>query len=305
MTLSQFYRTYDKEISRKIHQALNEDSIANDVTSSLVLGDKSHKDVAEITCKENCVLAGIHIVKKVFDQLNSNIRVRNIFQDGDEIPANTHVIIIEGPIYDILRAERTALNFLQRMSGIATITSKFVRRLKYKNSKILHTRKTTPNFRLFEVAAVKIGGGDFHRLSLNSAVLIKDNHIKAAGSIEAALSNCTNPESPPERGAPRARWEPIEIEVQSMSQLREVLTCGKGIVQTVLLDNFTPWKTLKAVRMIKKNGMKIELSGGINEKNFDRLQHAGIDFYSIGMLTHSYKSINFSMDIVGPKIRTK
>lgn len=302
MTINQFYRTYDKQISRKIHEALLEDSAANDVTSSLVLHDKSSKADAEIICKEGCILAGIYIIKKVFHQLNPRIHFRSFHADGDVVPADSRVITIEGPIYDILRAERTALNFLQRMSGIATITSKFVRRLKYKSSKILHTRKTTPNFRLFEVAAVKIGGGDFHRLSLNSAVLIKDNHIKAAGSIGAALGNCANPKSRLERSARRTGWVPIEVEVQSMSQLREVLTYGKGIVQTVMLDNFAPSKILKAVRIIKKNGMKIELSGGINEKNFDRLQHHAIDFYSIGMLTHSYRSIDFSMDIVGRKL---
>jgi len=292
MTLSQFYRTYDKEISKKIQEALREDSVSNDVTSSLVLGDKSHKDVAEITCKENCILAGIHIVKKVFSELNSDIRVRNIFQDGDKIPANTRVIIIEGAIYDILRAERTALNFLQRMSGVASITWKFVRQLKYRNSKILHTRKTSPNFRLFEAAAVKIGGGDFHRLSLGSAILIKDNHIRAVGSVKAVLQRCQ------ESLQTTRSASGVEIEVQSMSQLEEVLSYGKGIVQTVMLDNFAVSEILEAVHLIKKAGMKVELSGGISEKNFGRHQFPGIDFYSIGMLTHSYKSINFSLDIL-------
>jgi len=173
------------------------------------------------------------------------------------------------------------------MSGIATLTKKYVKLLKYKDSHILHTRKTTPNFRVFEIAAVKTGGGDFHRLSLSSAVMVKDNHIEACGSVENVLKVLKKWKLYPNR---------LEIEVKNMNELETVVQHGKGLVKIVMLDNFSELFLDKAVKILKKNSFKIEISGGINEKNFMKNQKKGIDYYSIGALTHSYKSADFSLE---------
>jgi nicotinate-nucleotide pyrophosphorylase (carboxylating) len=190
----------------------------------------------------------------------------------------------------LLAGERTALNFIQRMSGIATLTDKFVKKLKYPGSKILHTRKATPNFRVFEIAAVKTGGGDFHRQDLSSAVMIKDNHIEAAGSISKIF------QSLPNSSVPAGKRERFEIEVKSLKEIEEVVKFGKQLTKIVMLDNFKPAAIGHAIGILKKNGFKIEVSGGINLENFAKIQQNGIDYYSVGALTHSYKSVDFSLD---------
>ena len=176
------------------------------------------------------------------------------------------------------------------MSGIATFTNSFVKLLKYKGAKILHTRKTTPGFRLFEVAAVKTGGGDFHRLSLMSAVMIKDNHIEALNGIELTMDFLLR------QTIPFVLKQKFEIEVKTFKELDAVVKYGKGLVEVVMLDNFKPLNLPKAIKILKNNGFKIELSGGINMQNFSQYQQKGVDFYSIGALTHSYKSCDFSLE---------
>ena len=293
MTINEFYRVYNKEITVKISDALREDSVNNDITSKLLIAGKlqpSKKITVKLFCRESCILAGIDILKRVFLEVDKRISFKQFYNDGNKVAANTVIMKISGSPYNILRAERTALNFIQRMSGIATLTSSFVRRLKHKRAKILHTRKTTPNFRLFEAAAVKIGGGDFHRLNLGSAFLIKDNHIKVSGSISVILKQFG------ERHPLTRNRKIIEIEVKFLSELKEVIAFGKSLIKIVMLDNF-PWLNLQeAIKLLEKQSFKIELSGGINEKNFRQLQYKGIDFYSIGMLTHSYKSVDFSLE---------
>ncbi len=290
MTFREFYIKYRREIDRAVSDALKEDKVSNDVTTSLFFdGSKTNKLIrARLLCKEDCILAGIEVFKKVFKQLYPLTVFKDYYREGVRVRNKTIVLEVKAPLSILLEGERTALNFLQRMSGIATLTGEFVKNLKYKDAKILHTRKTTPNFRLFELAAVKIGGGDFHRFDLGTSVMIKDNHIAAAGGIEKALKIIKK-----KKEFVRNRFE---IEVKSMHELRQVIRKCKAIVKIVMLDNFNKNKISEAVKLLKENNIKIEISGGINLNNFNSLQKKGIDFYSIGMLTHSYKSVDFSLE---------
>jgi len=292
MTLKQFYKKYDKQFDAAIKNALIEDRVRNDITTSLFFKGKDGDKIinAKLLCKEDCVLAGLDIFKRVFRTLNPAVRFRGPFKDGQRVRNKTIVLEIKSSLRTLLEGERTSLNFLQRMSGIATLTDKFVKNLKYRDSRILHTRKTTPNFRLFELAAMKIGGGDFHRFDLSSSVMIKDNHIEALGSIGEVI-RIINRKKLTNKQKPR-----FEIEVKSISELKRVLKETKNYVRIVMLDNF-PRKDIRlAVSLLKKHKIKTELSGGINLNNFKNIQIKGIDYYSVGMLTHSYKSIDFSLE---------
>lgn len=292
MTLRQYYKKHDKEINAAISSALREDNVNNDVTTKLLLNgaEGSKKLTAVLLCKENCVLAGLDIFKKVYRAVDKNARFKTFKPDGAKLKKGDKVLEVISTRKNLLAGERTALNFLQRMSGAATLTNEYVKKLKYKNSKILHTRKTTPNFRVFELAAVKTGGGDFHRNSLESYVMIKDNHIAARGGINNVLNFLkTNKIS-------NKLKQKFEIEVKNLVELKAVIKSGKGIVKTVMLDNFPPGSIVLAIQLLKKHGFKIEISGGLNLRNFDKYQRKGVDFYSIGGLTHSYKSIDFSLE---------
>lgn len=289
MTLSNYYRLYSKEIDLSIERALKEDRVYNDITTALLLkGKPGEKKISAILlCKEDCVVSGLEIFKRVYRKIDPGAYVTFFYKDGDKIRNKQAAGIVKSSLKNLLIGERIALNYLQRMSGIATITSKYVKLLKYKDSRILHTRKTTPNFRVFEIAAVKTGGGDFHRFSLSSAVMVKDNHIEACGGIESTLIALRKGRFKPDK---------LEVEVKNMKELDSVIKLGKGLVKIVMLDNFKDADLDEAVKKLKKNGFKIEISGGINEKNFIKKQKRGIDYYSIGALTHSYNSANFSLE---------
>jgi len=292
MTLREFYRKYSNQIEQNIIRALNEDRVRNDITTHLLFETSRSNAIitAELLSKENCVLAGIEIFKKVYKLLDRRARFVEYFKDGDRIRNKSIVLKVKAPLNVLLAGERVSLNFLQRMTGIATLTNEFVNRLKYRNAKILHTRKTTPNFRIFEAAAVKIGGGDFHRLDMGSAVMVKDNHIIAAGSLSKVLDSL-NKKKLNSRVTNR-----FEVEVKTARELRTVIEKGKRFVRIVMLDNFPEGQLEEAVKLIKGNGMQVEISGGVNLKNFNKLQKKGVDYYSIGMLTHSYKSVDFSLE---------
>ena len=292
MELKQYYKINNREIGLKIKQALAEDNIKNDVTTNLLLKGKTGniKLKAVLLCKQDCILAGIEIFKQTYKLIDKNVRFKEYAIDGQFIKKGKKVLEITASRSVLLRGERTALNFLQRMSGIAAMTNSFVKLLKNKNSKILHTRKTTPNFRVFEAAAVKTGGGDFHRLNLSSAVMIKDNHIEALGGMADTLDFLLR------KNIPYRLKQKFEIEVKSMNELELVIKYGRGIIKIVMLDNFKPGQLKKAISLLKANKFKIELSGGINASNFAKYQQKGVDFYSLGALTHSYKSCDFSLE---------
>lgn len=292
MTLSGYYKLHETDIYRALVNALKEDRVKHDVTTSLLFNTKDDKNLstAQLLCKEDCILAGINVFEKIFKILYPQTVFKRYFKEGSRIRNKSVVLEVKSPLRILLEGERTALNFLQRMSGIATLTDIFVRKLKYKDAQILHTRKTTPNFRLFELAAVKTGGGDFHRFDLSSAVMIKDNHIAAAGSIDKTLDKVKKNMT---EGKLNNRFE---IEVKNMAELERVVKKAKDIVKIVMLDNFNKSQIQDAVKLLMKYKIKTELSGGINLKNFDLLQQKGINYYSIGMLTHSYKSVDFSLE---------
>lgn len=292
MNLKQYYKIFNSEIEKKILEALKEDKIYQDSTVTLL--DKcisSSKYVtANLICKEDCILAGTEIFKKVFKLISNDVKFKNFYYDGNKLSKGTKVLSVTASNKVLLAGERTALNFLQSMSGIATLTNKFVKLLKYKNSKILHTRKTVPNYRVFSLAAVKIGGGDFHRFNLDSAIMIKDNHIAACGGIKNILNFIKV-----KKISPNLKQN-FEIEVKSLKEVKQVISQAKGLVKIVMLDNFPQKQLIYAVKMLKKHNFKIEISGGINVHNFHSSQLKGVDFYSIGAITHSYKSIDFSLE---------
>jgi nicotinate-nucleotide pyrophosphorylase (carboxylating) len=290
MTISKYYKKYNLQINNYIRLALMEDKIKNDVTSNYFWNDNSKIVKSYLLCKEDCTLAGIGIFKKVLNLTYRNFKIGTFFKDGSKIKKGDEVLSIRGPVNMLLKCERVALNYLQRMSGIATLTSEFVSKLRFKNSKILHTRKTTPNFRLFELLAVKIGGGYFHRFDLSSSLMIKDNHIASFGNVKTALEKLNKISN-------RDILKNNVIEVKNLNEIDDVIKYGKGLIKIVMLDNFNRLDIVKAVRILKRNNFKIELSGGINFKNFSRIQRKNIDFYSIGMITHSYKSVDFSLEI--------
>lgn len=292
MTLNEFYIINKREIARKIKEALAEDKVNNDVTTGLLLKGNAGKEILEavLLCKQNCIIAGLDIFKQTYRLLDPSVKFTDYKKEASIVKKGSRVLKVKASRSTLLRGERTALNFLQRMSGIASLTNSFVKRLKYKESKILHTRKTTPGFRLFEAAAVKTGGGEFHRFSLNSAVMIKDNHIEALGGIENTMNELLR-----KKISYRLKQK-FEIEVKTLKELDTVLKYGKGIVKVVMLDNFKSSQLKEAIKLLKDDGYKIELSGGINAANFGKIQQKGVDFYSIGALTHSYSSVDFSLD---------
>ena len=292
MRLEQYYKKYDKEISAKIKQALAEDKITGDITTGLLLSGSagSRKLNAVLLCKQDCILAGIEIFKRVYRAVDKNVKFRQFAKDGQRLKKGKKILEVTASRTTLLTGERTALNYLQRMSGIATMTGDFVNRLKYPGAKILHTRKTTPGFRVFEAAAVKTGGGEFHRLSLSSAVMIKDNHIEALGGIVKTMQYLEG------KNISSKLKQKFEIEVKTIKELETVIKLGKSLVEIVMLDNFKTGELEKAIKMAKTAGFKIELSGGINSINFENYQKKGVDFYSLGALTHSYKSTDFSLE---------
>ncbi len=292
MELKEYYKIFSKEIDSKIKQAIAEDKITRDVTTNLLLkgnaGDMRLKAI--LLCKQDCVLAGLEIFKKTYRSIDKNAKFKSFAADAEWIKKGRKVLEVTASRSVLLRGERTALNFLQRMSGIASMTNSFVKLLKDKNSVILHTRKTTPNFRVFEAAAVKTGGGDFHRLSLASEVMIKDNHIEALGGMANTIDALLR------KKIPYRLKQKFEIEVKTFEELDLVLKYGKGIIEIVMLDNFKPADLEKAIKLLKAAKFKIELSGGINASNFAKYQRKGVDYYSLGALTHSYDSCDFSLE---------
>ena len=292
MTLGEYYTRFGKAMDSHIKRALNEDRVNNDVTTRLLYESNllMRKSKARLVCKEDCVLAGKDIFIKVFKILKPGLKVSSGFKDGDFIKKGTEVLSLEAPNAVLLAGERTALNYLQRMSGVATLTRQFVNKLRYPGSKVLHTRKTTPGFRLFEIASVKIGGGDFHRLDLSSAVMIKDNHIEAVKGIKNVVRVLSSKKI---TGRLQNRFE---IEVKNINELKYAVQNHQVPVKIIMLDNFKRPDIIKALKILKNSRIKTELSGRINIRNFGKVQFPGIDFYSIGALTHGYKSVDYSLE---------
>ncbi len=282
-----YYKNFDFAAADKlIRLALKEDVGKGDITSNLLIPDKA-KSSANILLKEKAVISGLRIFQRVFKIVDDKIKIKFFTKDGEVYPAGTIIGTVYGNTKNILKCERLSLNILQRMSGISTFVKSLVNKLNNPDIKILDTRKTTPNFRIFEKLAVVIGGGFNHRFGLYDMILIKDNHIVQAGGILKVIDILQKK---------KIKKYLTEIEVKSVEEFKLIYRYGKELFDIVMLDNFTINDVKKVVGI--NNGLfKLELSGGINLKNihlYSKLK--GINYISIGSVTHSYKSVDISLD---------
>jgi len=264
-----------------ILSALKEDITSEDITTNSVM-PHYQKGQVDLICKEDGVIAGLDVFKRVFELLDENTEVTFYCKDGDEVKKGEKLGIIVGDIRVLLSGERTALNFLQRMSGIATYTRSIANLLKGTKTKLLDTRKTTPNMRIFEKYAVKVGGGNNHRYNLSDGILLKDNHIGAAGGVKEAVKMA-------KEYAPFVRK--IEIEVENLDMLKEALEAGADII---MLDNMSVEDMKKAVEMTAGKA-ETECSGNVTKENIARLTDIGVDYISSGALTHSSPILDLSL----------
>ena len=264
-----------------ILSALQEDITSEDITTNSVMPHYQLGEV-ELICKEDGVIAGLDVFKRVFTLLDENTEVTFSCKDGDRVQQGEKLGIIRGDIRVLLSGERTALNFLQRMSGIATYTRKIADLLEGTKTKLLDTRKTTPNMRVFEKYAVKVGGGCNHRYNLSDGILLKDNHIGAAGGVKEAIAMA-------KAYAPFVRK--VEVEVENLDMLREALEAGADII---MLDNMSVEDMKEAVRLTAGKA-ETECSGNVTKENVAKLVDIGVDYISSGALTHSSPILDLSL----------
>ena len=264
-----------------IFNALREDITSEDITTNSVMREYQKGEV-ELICKQDGIIAGLDIFKRVFELLDMDTEFDFCKKDGDEVKNGEKIGVITGDIRVLLSGERTALNYLQRMSGIATYTNSIVKLLEGSKTKLLDTRKTTPNMRIFEKYAVKVGGGCNHRYNLSDGILLKDNHIGAAGSVTKAVQMA-------KEYAPFVRK--IEIEVENLDMLKEALEAGADII---MLDNMSVEDMKEAVRLVEGKA-ETECSGNVTKENIARLVDIGVDYISSGALTHSAPILDLSL----------
>ena len=261
--------------------ALQEDITSEDITTNSVMRDYQLGEV-ELICKEDGVIAGLDVFKRVFELLDDKTKVTFTCKDGDEVKKGQKLGLVRGDIRVLLSGERTALNYLQRMSGIATYTRNIADLLKGSKTKLLDTRKTTPGMRIFEKYAVKVGGGYNHRYNLSDGILLKDNHIGAAGGVKEAVLMA-------KEYAPFVRK--IEVEVENLDMLKEALEAGADII---MLDNMSVEDMKEAVRLTAGRA-ETECSGNVTKENVARLVDIGVDYISSGALTHSSPILDLSL----------
>ena len=271
----------DKKAIELIKEALIEDGVDNDITT-LNLVSKDKMLTGRFIVKATGVVSGIDVAKEVFKQINPRIKMEILKANGTFVNRGDVIATIEGPMRDILRGERVALNFLQRMSGIAATTAKFVQELAGTNCKILDTRKTAPLLRVFERQAVRDGGGENHRFNLSDRVLIKDNHIAASGSIKDAVSILRKAVG---------RGMIIEVEVETLDEFMEALNTSADVI---MLDNMSNEVMKKCVEL-NEGKKKLEASGNMELKKVRSVALLGVDYISVGSLTHSYKALDISL----------
>lgn len=273
--------TMTLNVDELILSALQEDISSEDVTTNAVM-PKAQKGEAQLICKQDGVLAGLFVFRRVFELLDQDIEVRFQFADGDQVKKGDLIGIITGDIRAILSGERTALNYLQRMSGIATYTNSIAALLAGSKVKLLDTRKTTPNNRIFEKYAVKTGGGFNHRYNLSDGVLLKDNHIGAAGGVKEAVQMA-------KEYAPFVRK--IEIECETVEMVRDAVEAGADII---MLDNMGVEEMKEAIALIDGRA-EIECSGNVTKENIEHYISLGVDYISSGALTHSAPIMDISL----------
>ena len=275
----------DKTLTeRTVEEALKEDiGITGDITSNLILDD-SNRSEFEIKSRQKGVISGLYLAETAFRLIDKNIAFEKFKEEGDEVEVDDILVRIRGNSISILTAERTALNFLSHMSGIASATSLMAKKIKNTNTKIMCTRKTTPNLRIFEKFAVLSGGGKNHRFGLFDGILIKDNHIALSGSIKEAIKKAKNSSD---------KSIKVEVEVDNIDQFQEALENNPDII---LLDNFSTSELKKAVE-INNDKVLLEASGSVNIENVLDIAMTGVDFISSGWLTHSSPSLDFGLDL--------
>lgn len=264
-----------------ILMALREDISSEDITTNSVMRETKLGTV-KLICKQDGVIAGLDVFQRTFELLDEKTQVKRYFKDGDEVKKGDHLADVTGDIRVLLSGERVALNYLQRMSGIATYTRNVVKLLGDSKVRLLDTRKTTPNMRIFEKYAVKMGGGYNHRYNLSDGILLKDNHIDAAGGVKEAIKMAKD-------YAPFVRK--IEVEVENLDMLREALEAGADII---MLDNMTPEMMKEAVKIVDGRA-KTECSGNITKENIEKVIDTGVDYISSGALTHSAPILDISL----------
>ena len=264
-----------------ILSALKEDITSEDITTNSVMPEYKLGEV-ELICKEDGVIAGLEVFKRVFTLLDENTEVTFNCKDGDRVTKGQKLGIVKGDIRVLLSGERTALNYLQRMSGIATYTRNIADLLEGSKTKLLDTRKTTPNMRVFEKYAVKVGGGHNHRYNLSDAILLKDNHIGAAGGVKEAVKMAKEYASFVCK---------VEVEVENLDMLKEALEAGADII---MLDNMSVEDMKEAVRLTQGKAVT-ECSGNVTKENVARLVDIGVDYISSGALTHSSPILDLSL----------
>ena len=264
-----------------IMSALKEDITSEDVSANCVMREFTRGEV-DLICKEDGIICGLQVFERVFKMLDGTTKIEFFANDGDEVKKGQLLGKVTGDIRVLLCGERTALNYLQRMSGIATYTSSVVALLKGTKTKLLDTRKTTPNNRIFEKYSVKVGGGNNHRYNLSDGVLLKDNHIGAAGSVKAAVTMA-------KEYAPFVRK--IEVEVETFEMMKEAVEAGADIV---MLDNMSHEQLKECIEWIDGRA-EVEVSGNVTRENIMRLTDLGVDYISSGALTHSAPILDISM----------
>lgn len=278
---------HDSKLMRLIEEALYEDIGLGDVTTEAIIPNDL-LGRGEILVKSRGVIAGLEIAGMVFRTIDPTISLQSAVAEGTEVERGTRIATVNGPLASILKAERTALNFLQRMSGIASLTRQFVKRVAHTKAKITDTRKTAPALRLIDKLAVEIGGGVNHRFGLDDMVLIKDNHIAIIGGISAAIERCML-----YLRASNIDLK-VEVETKNLADVREVL--NHTGVHRIMLDNFPLEEMRKAVHLVN-HAVEVEASGNVTLDNVRDIAETGVDYISIGALTHSPGALDISLEL--------
>lgn len=282
--------SFDEQLQHLIDEALKED-IGDGDHSTLSSIETIAKGKAVLKIKQGGVLAGMQVAENIFYFKEPSSVFTPFKKDGDEMKYGEKAFEVEASVHTILQCERLVLNCMQRMSGIATLTKQYTDKLKKYRTKLLDTRKTTPNFRLLEKEAVRIGGGVNHRFGLYDMIMLKDNHIDYCGGIEKAIEKAAEYVQAVKPGLK------IEVETRSIEDVKKVIAVGKGKVFRIMLDNFKPEQAAEAVKLIG-GGFETEASGGINLDNIENYAKTGVDYVSVGALIHQARSLDLSLKAV-------
>jgi len=273
------------KLRKIIRDAIHED-LGDGDHSTLSVIPAHQQGKAVLVAKENGIIAGLYVAESIFKELNSQLQIQFFKHDSDPVKQGDNIFEISGKVRDILSAERIVLNVIQRMSGIATATHRLVKEIRPYKTQLLDTRKTTPNLRILEKWAVKLGGGENHRMGLYDMIMLKDNHIDFVGGIKPAINAVKK------YLAKSHKSFKIEIETRNLEEVNEVIETGG--IETIMLDNMSIEDIKSAVRMIQGK-YKTEASGNITEKNIKKVAACGVDYISVGAITHSVKSLDMSL----------